>query len=193
MWEERCDEAFEKEKGCMLYFNCLHDKGSFVIAKKQEWFFLKKRSVFFLSVLLLCSFVGLARADFRVCNTTQQSVGVALGYRTLSGWVSEGWWVVPETGCKTLIEGPLSSRFYYLYAEGAQKKSNWSGSVTMCVQDSQFTIQGVHDCFPRGYQKAEFKEIDTGNQSSWMVQLTGESLLDDSVVNSPSLSGGSLP
>ncbi len=63
----------------------------------------------------------------------------------------------------------------------------------MCVQDSQFIIQGVHDCFPRGYQKAEFKEIDTGNQSSWMVQLTEESLLDDSVVNTPTLSGRMQP
>lgn len=187
------DEAFKKENGCMLCFNRLHDKGNFVVAKKQEWFFLKKRSVFFLSILLSCWFVGLARADFRVCNTTQQSVGVALGYRTFSGWVSEGWWVVPVTECKTLIEGPLSSRFYYFYAEGAQKKGNWAGSITMCVQDSQFTIQGVHDCFPRGYQKAEFKEIDTGNQTSWMVQLTEESLLGDSVVHPPSLLGGSAP
>ncbi len=77
---------------------------------------------FFVSILLSCSFAVLAKADFRVCNSTQQSVGVALGYRTLSGWVSEGWWVVPETGCKTLIEGPLFSRFYYFYAEAAQKK-----------------------------------------------------------------------
>ncbi|GAA5095761.1 DUF1036 domain-containing protein [Bartonella acomydis] len=164
-----------------------------MVVKKQKGGREKKLKIFLVSILLSCSCVVLAKADFRVCNTTQQSVGVALGYRTLSGWVSEGWWVVPETGCKTLIEGPLSSRFYYFYAEGVQKKRNWAGSITMCVQDSQFTIQGVHDCFPRGYQKAEFKEIDTGNQSSWMVQLTEESLLGDSVVNSPSLSEGTRP
>ncbi|MET3559355.1 putative membrane protein [Bartonella japonica] len=161
--------------------------------KKQKWVFQKGQRVFFLSILFLCSFVVFAKADFRVCNATQQSVGVALGYPTLSGWVSEGWWVVPVTECKTLIEGPLSSRFYYFYAEGSQKKGNWAGSVTMCVQDSQFTIQGVHDCFPRGYQKAEFKEIDTGNQTSWMVQLTDESLFGDSAEHSPPLSGGTLP
>ncbi|WP_442894700.1 DUF1036 domain-containing protein [Bartonella sp. CB169] len=147
---------------------------------------------FLLSFLLFFSFTAFAKADFRVCNTTQQSVGVAIGYRTFSGWVSEGWWVVPVTECKTLIEGPLSSRFYYLYAEGAQKKGNWSGSITMCVQDSQFTIQGVHDCFPRGYQKAAFQEIDTGNQTSWTVQLTDMPLFNDSSVHSPSLSGDSL-
>nr|WP_246588284.1 DUF1036 domain-containing protein [Bartonella raoultii] len=154
---------------------------------------LRGLKVFFVSFLLLLSQTVFVKADFRVCNTTQQSVGVAVGYRTLSGWVSEGWWVVPMTECKTLIDGPLSSRFYYFYAEGAQKKGNWSGSVTMCVQDSQFTIQGVHDCFPRGYQKAEFKEIDTGNQTSWMVQLTEESLLGNSEISSPTLLGVSPP
>nr|WP_244427032.1 DUF1036 domain-containing protein [Bartonella rattaustraliani] len=160
---------------------------------KQKRVPQKGLRVFFLSLIFLCSFVVCARADFRVCNMTQQSVGVALGYPTFSGWVSEGWWIVPVTECKTLVEGPLSSRFYYFYAEGAQKKGNWAGPVTMCVQDSQFTIQGVHDCFPRGYQKAEFKEIDTGNQTSWMVQLTDESLFGDSDVDSPVFSGGDLP
>ncbi|WP_183229142.1 DUF1036 domain-containing protein [Bartonella callosciuri] len=164
-----------------------------MVTKKQEWVFQKGLKVFLLSILFSCAFVVFAKADFRVCNTTQQSVGVALGYPTFSGWVSEGWWMVPMTECKTLIEGPLSSRFYYFYAEGAQKKGNWSGSITMCVQDSQFTIQGVHDCFPRGYQRAKFKEIDTGNQTSWMVQLTDESLFADSVARSPSLSGASSP
>ncbi|CDO40833.1 DUF1036 domain-containing protein [Bartonella henselae] len=177
----------------MFCFSGLHHKGGFVVAEKQTGVFQRVREIFLLSVLLLLPFAGFAKADFRVCNTTQQPVGVALGYRTFSGWVSEGWWVVPVTECKTLIEGPLSSRFYYFYAEGAEKKNSWPGSVTMCVQDSQFTIQGVHDCFPRGYQKAEFKEIDTGNQTSWMVQLTDESLFNNSVVQSPSLSGDSPP
>ncbi|WP_208439999.1 DUF1036 domain-containing protein, partial [Bartonella grahamii] len=71
------------------------------------------------------------------------------------------------------------------------KTGNWAGSVTMCVQDRSFTIQGVHDCFHRGYQQAEFKEIDTGNQTSWMIQLPDESLLNNSVVHS--LSGNSPP
>ncbi|UNE54034.1 DUF1036 domain-containing protein [Bartonella machadoae] len=177
----------------MFCLKGLRYMSGFVVFQRQWWIFQRGLRVFLLSILLSFFLVVFAKADFRVCNTTQQSVGVALGYRTLSGWVSEGWWMVPVTECKTLIEGPLSSRFYYFYAEGEQKKGNWSGSVPMCVQDSQFTIEGVHDCFPRGYQKAAFKEIDTGNQTSWMVQLTEESLFNDSVGNSPPLSGGSPP
>ena len=33
-----------------------------------------------------------ARADFRVCNATQNLVGVGIGYRAKAGWVTEGWW-----------------------------------------------------------------------------------------------------
>ncbi|MGN6471299.1 MAG: DUF1036 domain-containing protein, partial [Rhizobiaceae bacterium] len=33
---------------------------------------------------------------------------------------------------------------------------------------------GVNDCFARGFQRAGFKEYDTGKQSSWMVQLTDQ-------------------
>ncbi|WP_455476257.1 DUF1036 domain-containing protein [Bartonella sp. B17] len=164
-----------------------------MFAKKHAWVLERGFRIFLLSVFFSILSVDFAKADFRVCNTTQQPVGVALGYRTFSGWVSEGWWVIPDAACKTLIEGALSSRFYYFYAEGAQKKGSWLGSVTMCVQDSQFMIQGVHDCFTRGFQKAGFKEIDTGNQTNWMVQLTDKSLLSDSVLHSSTFSGVSPP
>ncbi|WP_455474005.1 DUF1036 domain-containing protein [Bartonella sp. B30(2025)] len=177
----------------MFCFCSLRHKGGFVVAKKQEWVLQKKWRVFLLSTLFFILSVGFAKADFRVCNTTQQPVGVAIGYRTFAGWVSEGWWVIPDAGCKTLIEGALSSRFYYFYAEGAQKKGNWLGPITMCVQDSQFMIQGVHDCFARGFQKAGFKEIDTGNQTSWVVQLTDKSLFNDSVLSSSPFPGVSSP
>lgn len=115
-----------------------------------------------------------ARADFRVCNGTQNLVGVAIGYRANAGWVSEGWWHIPASSCKTLIEGALSSRYFYLYAEDAERGGRWTGPVNMCVAEKEFKINGVNDCFARGFQRAGFQEYDTGEQSSWMVQLSGE-------------------
>ncbi|MDN5925955.1 MAG: DUF1036 domain-containing protein [Hyphomicrobiales bacterium] len=115
-----------------------------------------------------------ALADFRVCNATQNLVGVAIGYRAKAGWVTEGWWHIEGSSCKTLIEGPLSSRYYYLYAEDADHGGRWDGSIDMCVADKEFKIAGVNDCFARGFQRAGFKEYDTGKQSSWMVQLTDQ-------------------
>jgi uncharacterized membrane protein len=115
-----------------------------------------------------------AFADFRVCNATQNLVGVAIGYRAKAGWVTEGWWHIEGSSCKTLIEGPLSSRYYYLYAEDADHGGRWDGPIDMCVADKEFKIAGVNDCFARGFQRAGFKEYDTGKQSNWMVQLTDQ-------------------
>src|SRR5690606_24085610 len=120
-----------------------------------------------------------ARADFRVCNATQMLVGVAIGYRASSGWVTEGWWHVEGSTCKTLIEGALSSRYYYLYAEDAERGGRWEGPINMCVAEREFKIAGVADCFARGFQRAGFQEYDTGAQSSWMIQLTDRPAQED--------------
>jgi uncharacterized membrane protein len=118
------------------------------------------------------AFASEARAEFRVCNGTQNLVGVAIGYRSKEGWISEGWWQVPATTCTTLIEGELKSRYYYLYAEDAARGGRWTGNVNMCVAENEFKIVGVKDCHVRGFQQLGFKEYDTGRQGSWMVQLT---------------------
>ncbi len=121
---------------------------------------------------------GAARADFRICNATQNLVGVAIGYRAAAGWVTEGWWHVEGSTCKTLIEGPLSSRYYYLYAEDAERGGRWDGPFNMCIAEREFKIVGVSDCIARGFQRAGFQEYDTGEQASWMVQLTDEPAAD---------------
>ncbi|QLF68095.1 DUF1036 domain-containing protein [Peteryoungia desertarenae] len=113
-----------------------------------------------------------ARAEFRVCNGTQNLAGVAIGYRAEEGWITEGWWQVPAGTCATLIEGELQSRYYYLYAEDAARGGRWTGDINMCVAENEFKIVGVQDCFARGYQQMGFKEYDTGRQGSWMVQLS---------------------
>lgn len=126
-----------------------------------------------------------ARADFRVCNGTQNLVGVAIGYRSAEGWISEGWWQVPATSCATLIEGRLQSRYYYVYAEDAARGGRWAGEVDMCVANEEFKIVGVNDCLARGYQRMPFKEYDTRRQGSWMVQLS-----DSPVGSEPILENG---
>ena len=122
---------------------------------------------------------GEAHADFRVCNATQNLVGVGIGYRAKAGWITEGWWHIEGSSCKTLIEGPLASRFYYLYAEDAERGGRWDGPITMCVAEKEFKIAGVTDCVARGFQRAGFQEYDTGEQASWMVQLTDAPAKDE--------------
>ena len=132
----------------------------------------------FVPAVFLALLPQAAHADFRVCNATQNLVGVAIGYRAKAGWITEGWWHVEASSCKTLIEGPLSSRYYYLYAEDAERGGRWDGPINMCVADKEFKIVGNKDCFARGYQRAGFQEHDTGQQPSWMVQLADDAAPD---------------
>lgn len=116
-----------------------------------------------------------AQADLRLCNMTTSRVGVAIGYRMKDAWRSEGWWNVKPNGCETLVNGNLSSRYYYIYAQDYDRGGEWSGTSVLCTQDRQFTIDGVEDCLARGFDRMKFFEVDTGEQKNWTVQLTDPS------------------
>jgi uncharacterized membrane protein len=113
-----------------------------------------------------------AAADFRLCNNTGSRVGIALGYKENEGWATEGWWNLSARSCETLLRGPLVARFYYIYAVDYDRGGEWSGQAFMCTRDKEFTIRGTDDCLARGFDRAGFFEVDTGEQPSWTVQLT---------------------
>lgn len=126
---------------------------------------------------LVCAFAPtLARADFRLCNNTSSRVGVAIGYRDKEGWLTEGWWNVAARSCETILKGALASRYYYVYAVDYDQGGEWGGQSFMCTRDKEFTIRGFQDCLSRGYDRTGFFEIDSGEQRSWTVQLTEQSL-----------------
>jgi len=113
-----------------------------------------------------------AQADLRMCNMTSSRVGIAIGYRDNQGWVTEGWWNINPRGCETLLSSGLNSRFYYVYAVDYDRGGEWGGQSYMCTRDREFTIRGIEDCLARGYDRNGFFEVDTGEQSSWTIQLT---------------------
>lgn len=123
-----------------------------------------------LAVLLLQG--GEAFADFRLCNNTGNRIGVAVGYKSGDGWVTEGWWNLSARSCETLLKGALVARFYYVYAVDYDRGGEWSGKAYMCTRDREFTVRGIEDCLARGYDRTGFFEVDTGEQRSWTVQLT---------------------
>ena len=129
--------------------------------------FVLAGSVLFMAGPLL----SIAKADLRLCNKTGSLVGVAIGYKGDADWTTEGWWNVRPSSCETLLAGPLASRYYYIYAVDYDQGGEWTGPGFMCTLDKKFTIEGVNDCIARGYQKTGFFEVDTGEQSSWTVQL----------------------
>ena len=113
-----------------------------------------------------------AHADLKVCNDTKSLTGVAIGYRAKEDWIMEGWWRIPSGVCASLLEGELASRYFYIYAEDADTGGQWRGPVFMCTSSKEFRIEGLADCFARGYERTGFFEIDTGNQQNWQVRLT---------------------
>jgi uncharacterized membrane protein len=113
-----------------------------------------------------------AMADFRLCNNTGSRVGIAMGYQDGNGWVTEGWWNLSSRTCETLLRGTLVARFYYVYAVDYDRGGEWSGKAILCTRDKEFTIRGADDCLARGFERTGFFEVDTGEQSTWTVQLT---------------------
>jgi len=131
-------------------------------------------------ILALASFLALgmlaarpALADLKLCNKTGSTVGVALGYKDRKGWASEGWWNIPPRACKTLLEGPLIARYYYIYAVDYDKGGSWGGKPTLCTRDKIFTIRGRTNCKARGYRKTGFFEVDTGESTDFTISLSG--------------------
>lgn len=115
-----------------------------------------------------------ALAEFKVCNKSDSLIGVAIGYKQDEEWITEGWWRIPPDICSSIIEGDLTSRYFYLHAESVDADGKWRGPVFMCTSNVEFKILGVKDCFARGYERTGFFEVDTAEQKSWQVRLTND-------------------
>src|ERR1700753_159343 len=127
------------------------------------------------ALLMGCLWTSPAAADFRLCNNTSSRVGVALGYKDVDGWTTEGWWNVSSRSCETLLKGTLIARYYYIYALDYDHGGEWSGQAFMCSRDKEFTIKDTDNCLARGFDRTGFFEVDTGEQRAWTVQLTESS------------------
>ncbi len=118
-----------------------------------------------------------ASADLKLCNKTTSRVGVALGYKDMQGWASEGWWNVGPNKCETLLKGNLIARYYYIYAVDYDKGGSWGGKDYMCTRNKLFTIRNaagrLKDCENRTYKKTGFFEVDTGEETDWTIELSG--------------------
>lgn len=125
------------------------------------------------AVLLIAIGGSPAAADLKLCNKTDSRVGVALGYKDMQGWASEGWWNIGPNECETLQPGPLIARYYYVFAVDYDKGGSWSGDAMLCTQDKVFTIRGIENCEERGHQKTGFFEVDTQENTEWTVSLSG--------------------
>ncbi len=113
-----------------------------------------------------------ARADIKLCNSTASRIGVSIGYQDAEGWATEGWWTISSQTCETLLKGTVPSQFIYVHAIDYDRGGEWAGANFMCTDDKSYIIRGVQDCSKRGYKRAGFFEVNTGEAKEWTVRLT---------------------
>ena len=114
---------------------------------------------------------GPAEAQFKVCNQTKVLVNFAVGRLGATDYQTEGWWTVEPNSCSTPIREAMKARYVYLYAVNIDGKDLTSGTYSMCIERHKFQIEGVSDCWRRGFASAVFSEIDTLLQPDWTVVL----------------------
>jgi uncharacterized membrane protein len=122
--------------------------------------------------LALASASAPAQADFRVCNKTRSLINLAIGTNAGDNFVTEGWWAVTPGSCATLVRGPLTGRYVYLYATDIDGADVLKGTVSMCIDRGKFKAYGIENCWRRGMQAVNFAEVDTLVSPDWTTFLT---------------------
>ena len=74
--------------------------------------------------------------------------------------------------CATLVRGPLTGRYVYLYATDIEGADVLKGAVSMCIDRGKFKVYGIENCWRRGLQAVTFAEIDTLDSPDWTTFLT---------------------
>lgn len=120
------------------------------------------------AAVALIGAAGAAQAGLEICNDTDAFQSVAIGYLG-NDWTSEGWWLLEPGGCVDALPGDLQSRYYYYHAVADDMAFQGDGYF-FCTLPDAFTIVGSEDCEARGYDSADFKEIDTGETALHHVE-----------------------
>jgi uncharacterized membrane protein len=115
-----------------------------------------------------------AYAEFRVCNQSLNLFNVAVGLPQQGVFKIEGWWTVPVNSCVTPIKEDLQSQYIYVHALSVTGEDLLKGEWDMCIKPEKFIYvrkgKDDWDCWAKGYQKAKFAEVFTGEAAtSWTV------------------------
>lgn len=79
---------------------------------------------------------------------------------------------MPAAHCTAVVNKPLIARYYYLYADDG--KGGWAGHHAFCVgtPGKPFRIRGRGNCALSGFERKDFFEIDTGNDTDFQQTLS---------------------
>jgi uncharacterized membrane protein len=140
-------------------------------------------AVRFTTILVLATAIvalpGRAGAQLNVCNRTDESINVAVGYPQkdeTSGrvvWMSRGWYTAAPRSCVTPIAGSLPARTYYV--RGESSTSTWGQDASFCTSRNAYEIQDRADCAASGFTSQSFARVDVGSEVSYTFNLTSRS------------------
>ena len=121
---------------------------------------------------LFVSAAGVAQAELTICNDSDKTQAISIGYEGGEGWTSEGWWNIDPKDCAVVIGGDLDKQYYYFRAE--QNAGPFvGGGYNFCTTPEVYEIVGDTDCESRGYDSEDFAEIDVGvGVASYTHRLT---------------------
>ena len=127
-----------------------------------------------------------ALADFRICNQSPVKIAASFGWNDPTyGWSSRGWFNLAPGGCETVVQGPVKSRVYYVYATGPggrswgpRDKSQTGG--TFCIDPKLKYATHNRDyeagknlinCDAVGLVGTQFDRVDTGGAGDFTYGL----------------------
>ena len=114
-----------------------------------------------------------AWADLHVCNHSGVATWLSVAERLGSDYGSRGWFVLEPNGpCKTVVEGKLRDRYYYLY--GYDKEgSEITGNRRFCIiKERNFNIFGAdQNCEGAGREWRDFMAIDTASEPDFTFDI----------------------
>lgn len=143
------------------------------------------------ALALVLSAAGAAEAELEICNNTAEARSIAIGYDTDDGWISRGWWNVQPGLCATVVDGDLQQRYYYYRATAEGEEFEGEGYY-LCTTPKAFDILGVNNCSERGYDRADFRKVDTGKTArQFTLSLADEGTQRSD--NATDIGSGALP
>jgi uncharacterized membrane protein len=108
-------------------------------------------------------------------NLKDQQVNVAIVTNDGNSWIITGWYAVDPGQRVCVVSGDLTNQYYYYYAFNAD--SRWEGDNYYYVDpqhafsyDTQDSA-AVSNAEQQGYERRGFYQIDTGNNTSYVMRL----------------------
>lgn len=113
-----------------------------------------------------------AQASLNVCNHSSRVTYVAVGYSLGEGrWQSEGWLLLSQGQCGTVVPGNLEpGSYYYLYAADKDEDRVWQGDTG----EQWFCIKPEAD-FRLVFEGENCPDPETARRIFWEIRVRGTS------------------